>query len=45
MISTWANNDTVEPPKPRILKYTIWKEFKIFTEPKETKCNKLTLPS
>jgi hypothetical protein len=21
MISTWANNDTVEPPKPRILKY------------------------
>lgn len=45
MISTWANNDTVEPPKPRILKYTIWKEFKIFTEPEETKSNKLTLPS
>src|SRR5688572_7248609 len=44
-ISTWANNDTVEPPKSRILKYTIWKEFKIFTEPEETKTNKLTLRS
>jgi len=32
MISTGANNNTIEPPKHRSLKYTIRKENKNFTE-------------
>ena len=32
MISTGANNNTIEPPKHISLKYTIWKENKNFIE-------------
>ena len=45
IISTGANNNTIEPPKHRSLKHTTWKKNKKVLERVQRKNNKQTLPA